>query len=156
MYGPLITNLKTKFKTNNEELAKYFRKACKAYSVEKFQDNMMHLKNLHKRIPSYLEEVGYEKWSRLHSPMPRYNVLTTNIVECLNAVNKDAKHLPITSLVEYLRDYMQQLFFKNQHIVASTFTRLATYWERKLEKRYELAGRMEVNIFFNLLFPFVV
>ena len=50
-----------------------------------------------------LVEEGAEKWSRAHCPGQRYNYLTSNSVESINALTKLVRHCLITTLIEWFR-----------------------------------------------------
>ncbi|KAI5312927.1 hypothetical protein L3X38_042101 [Prunus dulcis] len=50
----------------------------------------------HMRLPSYCamleakNTAGYEKWARVYFNVKRYNLMITNIAECLNSITRDA------------------------------------------------------------------
>ncbi|KAM1262833.1 hypothetical protein ACFX2G_028523 [Malus domestica] len=62
-------------------------------------------------VGDYLNSAGYEKWTRAYFDGKRYNIMTTNIDECLNAITRDARKLPITRFLEYLRMNILQKWF---------------------------------------------
>ncbi|KAJ9552800.1 hypothetical protein OSB04_016845 [Centaurea solstitialis] len=63
---------------------KIFWKTCKAYTRYEFDLNMSALRAA---IPSaeLLDRVNPNRWSRAHFPGVRYNIMTSNSVECMNA-----------------------------------------------------------------------
>lgn len=39
-------------------------------------------------VGKYLEEAGIDKWTRSHFDERRYNIMNTNIIECMNEIIK--------------------------------------------------------------------
>ncbi|KAJ9557552.1 hypothetical protein OSB04_012166 [Centaurea solstitialis] len=86
-------------------------KACKAYTTYVF-DRMMNI--LRVSIPDgarLMEEVGVERWSRVYFPGIRYNIMTSNSAESINAMSRFARRLPIVGLIEYFRAFQQEWYF---------------------------------------------
>ncbi|GJQ91157.1 transposase, MuDR, MULE transposase domain protein [Tanacetum coccineum] len=54
-----------------------------------------------------LIDAGIEKGFRAKCPANRYNYMTSNNVESVNALTKDVRKIPITSLMEWFRDLLQ-------------------------------------------------
>ncbi|KAM3290862.1 hypothetical protein P3S67_019151 [Capsicum chacoense] len=64
-----------------------FYNAAKAYSPKEFSDHFIEFKNYRPEKAFFLEhELGFEKWSRAYFPSNRFDVMTTNIVESVNAI----------------------------------------------------------------------
>ena len=61
---------------------------------------MDQLKRVSIRAVHYLQEINGERWARSKFPMNWYNILTTNIAECMNAIIKDAREMPIIPLLD--------------------------------------------------------
>ena len=86
-------------------------KACKAYTTHVF-DRMMNV--LHAVVPAgaqLMQEVGVDRWSRAHFPTPRFNIMTSNSAESINALSRHARKLPIVTLMEYFREFQQEWYF---------------------------------------------
>jgi hypothetical protein len=79
-------------------------------------------------------DVGPEKWSRIHMPTNRYSTMTSNIVESVNAVTKAGKNYPIVSLLESLRQTLQNWFCKHRDDAHGTFTTLSTKYENEMRR----------------------
>ncbi|KAJ9536566.1 hypothetical protein OSB04_un000265 [Centaurea solstitialis] len=65
-------------------------KACKAYTTPVF-DRMMNI--LQVVVPEgaqLMQEVGVERWSRAHFPAQRFNIMTSNSAESINALSRSA------------------------------------------------------------------
>ncbi|XP_044475703.1 uncharacterized protein LOC123203403 [Mangifera indica] len=65
---------------------------------------MKSLAYMHPEAASYLCEVGFERWARAYFPGHRYNVMTTKFAESFNTLVRHARGLPITMLIEFIRD----------------------------------------------------
>ncbi|KAK3221291.1 hypothetical protein Dsin_008316 [Dipteronia sinensis] len=79
--------------------------------------------------------VGPHRWSRAYCPVRRYQGMTLNIVECMNNCLRYARQLPITTLVEYIRDMMQKWFHERRDAASKNTTQLSRWATEKLPKR---------------------
>ncbi|XP_038685708.1 uncharacterized protein LOC119985486 [Tripterygium wilfordii] len=122
-----------------------YLKAAKAYCVFEFEVLMTQLRLIDPHAQSYLLEVGFAKWSRAHFPGRRYNILTTNIAKSMNVVLREAHHLPITMLVEHLRDLLQRWFYEQRTEAASLNSILYKEVDKHLRKRIDRSRRMDVT-----------
>ncbi|KAG5599960.1 hypothetical protein H5410_031330 [Solanum commersonii] len=75
---------------------------AKAYRKEDFDKLMTKVVKVDHRVKVYLEDVGYEKWSRVHLPVNRGRMMTSNIAECINGCLVEARQLPILVFSERL------------------------------------------------------
>ncbi|KAA0047537.1 MuDRA-like transposase [Cucumis melo var. makuwa] len=74
----------------------------------------------------YLNDVGIARWSRVHCPGRRYNMMTTNIAESMNSILKEPRDLPIASFLEHVRALLQRWFWERREEgikVTSTLTK---------------------------------
>ncbi|KAL5554741.1 hypothetical protein UlMin_042142 [Ulmus minor] len=93
----------------------------------------------------YLEEVGYERWSRAYLEGHRYNIMTTNISECINAILVKERELPITTLAEEMRSLVQRWHYERRTEVEKYKTLLTPSTETLLSEQYQLSMRMRLN-----------
>ncbi|KAJ9546550.1 hypothetical protein OSB04_019093 [Centaurea solstitialis] len=110
-------------------------KACKAYTTYVF-DRMMNI--LRVAIPDgarLMEEVGVERWSRVYFPGIRYNIMTSNSAESINAMSRFARRLPIVGLIEYFRAFQQEWYFIRRAKADSLDHPLTEWAQHKLWKR---------------------
>ncbi|KAG5619450.1 hypothetical protein H5410_019274 [Solanum commersonii] len=63
----------------------------KAYGKKDFDKLMVKVVKVDHRKKDYLEDAGYEKWSRVHSIVNRGRMMTSNIAECINGCLGDAR-----------------------------------------------------------------
>ncbi|XP_050216842.1 uncharacterized protein LOC126667796 [Mercurialis annua] len=99
----LFNNVKARCRRAKCEIREQFFGAPKAYTLEQFQKHMAELDKFDPKIREYLSDVGFEKWTTVHSTSNRYSTMTSNNAESLNATNIAARELPITTMLEFLR-----------------------------------------------------
>ncbi|XP_016574367.2 uncharacterized protein LOC107872072 [Capsicum annuum] len=81
------------------------------------------------RVKEYLEEAGYEKWARCHSPVNRGRMMTSNIAKCINGCLVEARKLSILGFLEEVRIFFVASNCKNNEI--------ASYTNTTLDRRFE-------------------
>ncbi|XP_016651065.1 PREDICTED: uncharacterized protein LOC107881569 [Prunus mume] len=123
-------NLKNHFKHGRAH-SLYFR-AAKAYRILEFDCHMVQIYNVDPHLGNYLHAAGYEKWAHAYFNGKRYNLMTTNIAECLNPIIRDARKLPITNFMEYLRMNILQNWFHKRQTEATKMDSHLTEWADKL------------------------
>ena len=77
--------------------------------------------------------------------------MTTNIVESMNATSNAARELPITTLVECLRNLLQSWTYKHRNESQQTRTKLARKVEKWLRNNFVASLRMIVILHTNIL-----
>ncbi|GJZ27669.1 hypothetical protein Tco_0572316 [Tanacetum coccineum] len=87
-----------------------------AYTPEEFTTNMNILQVVQPDAYNKLIQAGTQKWSRAHCPLIRYNYMTSNNVESVNACSVLKRKLPITMLTEPYRVMVQYWYFKRQEL----------------------------------------
>ncbi|KAL5559897.1 hypothetical protein UlMin_036108 [Ulmus minor] len=101
----LLHNIKNKFRGISIDILYY--RCAKAYRLCEFACLMNVLTLIQPRLGPYFQEVGYETWSRAYLEGRRYNIMTTNILECINAILVKERELPVTALAEEMRSLVQ-------------------------------------------------
>ncbi|GJY24302.1 hypothetical protein Tco_0397960 [Tanacetum coccineum] len=91
-----------------------------SYTPDEFTTNMNTLLAVQPDAYHKLCEAGPQRWSRAHCPLIRYNYMTSNSVESVNACTVLTRKLPITKLAETYRAMLQDWYFKRQEVVAVT------------------------------------
>ncbi|XP_070049080.1 uncharacterized protein [Nicotiana tomentosiformis] len=94
------------------------------------------------RVKAYLYNIGYHKWSLVHATANRTWTMTSNIVESLNAVTKDARELPVVQLLEYMRTLLERWTNEKLLNTKSTFTYLGKKYNKELEDNRTLSQKM--------------
>ena len=71
--------------------------------------------------------------------------MTSKIAESLNSAIKNARELPIITLLEYLRGLMQEWTSNNKNIALSIFTKLGKKPEEILNQNYMKSLKLKVS-----------
>ncbi|XP_016544305.1 uncharacterized protein LOC107844384 [Capsicum annuum] len=118
---------------------------AKAYRKEDIDCIMSKVAKVDHGVKEYLEEAGYEKWSRCHSPVNRGRMMTSNIAECINGCLVEARELPILGFLEEVRILFAAWNYKNNEITSYTNTTLGRRFEEILTLNGAKALWMTVN-----------
>ncbi|XP_013593797.1 uncharacterized protein LOC106437424 [Brassica napus] len=102
----LQRNIVTMFK--KKHLAYLVSKAARAYRVSDFYRHFNEIKMIDINCADYLVRVGFEHWTRSHCHGLRYNIMTSNIAESLNAALAEARGYPIVVLLDYIRSMLMR------------------------------------------------
>ncbi|KAJ9544532.1 hypothetical protein OSB04_024239 [Centaurea solstitialis] len=84
------------------------KRTCRAYTAETFERRMLCLRAAIPDGASVLDNLGPDKWSNVYFPGKRYNILTSNHAESVNAISRFARKLPIVGLFDYFRESQQE------------------------------------------------
>ncbi|XP_049397408.1 uncharacterized protein LOC125861591 [Solanum stenotomum] len=94
-----------------EDCIYLYYNAAKTYSLEEFDNHFVEFKNKCLATIVVLEyDIGFEKWSRAHYPGNRYDVMTTNIVESLNAILINEREYPVAAIFNSIAKRFGELF----------------------------------------------
>ncbi|EOY32502.1 Uncharacterized protein TCM_040459 [Theobroma cacao] len=98
-----------------------------------------------------LMRIGPEKWARACSPARRYQMMTSNIAECVNLCLKHARQMSITVLIEFIKDMFQRWFHDRYEEAFKVTKPLSPWVARQLSKRFNDAHRfvIEFIVFFS-------
>ncbi|XP_062080887.1 uncharacterized protein LOC133785684 [Humulus lupulus] len=96
-------------------------------------------------MTTYLLEAKPEKWARPFFPTKRYNILTSNIAESINAAIVHARELPITSLIEVIREMLQRWFSTRKEAAINQFIEVTKWANDEMEIKLDVAFRMKVD-----------
>ncbi|XP_022147768.1 uncharacterized protein LOC111016623 [Momordica charantia] len=135
-------NLNDKFK--NEGMQMLYLQAAQAFKKSTFRYYWNQLAGF-PEVQRYLQEVGFDKWSRAYQPELRYNQMTTNIAESMNAVLVHARALPVTALLENCRVLLQRWFYERRTHAATITSCLTEYAEDILRQSSEQARRHTIR-----------
>ncbi|XP_022159182.1 uncharacterized protein LOC111025601 [Momordica charantia] len=93
----LSTNLKDKFK--NDIIQENFILAVKTFQKSEFRYYFSQLVGF-PEVQRYLEGIDFDKWTRAFQSGLRYDQMTSDVAESMNAVLVHARALPVTALLE--------------------------------------------------------
>ncbi|KAJ9548219.1 hypothetical protein OSB04_020762 [Centaurea solstitialis] len=107
---------------------------CRAYTTYEFE---LRMSALRAAVPgaSLLDRVNPNRWSRALFPGVRYNILSSNSVECMNAHSKFARRGVIVGLMEYFRSFQQEWYSKRRHFAATLTNPLTPWAEVRVQRR---------------------
>ncbi|XP_050229196.1 uncharacterized protein LOC126678336 [Mercurialis annua] len=141
----LLNNVKYKFKKQHKKIKDLFMAAARSYTKTEFKIHMDELHKISPKLTEYLNEVGLKKWAVSHSVNKRYNILTSNTIESFNAAVNRTRELPVTMLMEYLRNLVQRWSCKNKNLAKGTFTKLSTKYETIFRENYLESMELKVD-----------
>ncbi|XP_022157476.1 uncharacterized protein LOC111024169 [Momordica charantia] len=88
-----LMNLNDKFNFRTEDVKRLYIQAATAFKKSTFR----YCWNQHAGLPEvqkYLEDIGFDKWTRAYQPGLTYNQMTTNIAKSMNVVLVHGRALP--------------------------------------------------------------
>ncbi|XP_022154925.1 uncharacterized protein LOC111022071 [Momordica charantia] len=96
-------------------------------------------------LAKYLQEIGIERWARCYQVGRRYENTTTNSAESVNALLREARELPITKIVEFIRELLQRWFHERRIHWSTQNTSHSDYAEERLAVQFEKSRRYTVK-----------
>ncbi|XP_027767744.1 uncharacterized protein LOC114074021 [Solanum pennellii] len=132
------------FNRNTEDLKILFFSFAKAYTKQQFETIMGRIDQIDTRIRPYLFDIGYSKWSRTYSNCKLTWIMTSNIAESLNNVNRLARRLPVISLLEFMRVTIQRWIHKHNEEADKTTSDLTKKYDIYLQKNIALSYNIRV------------
>ncbi|XP_022854170.1 uncharacterized protein LOC111375567 [Olea europaea var. sylvestris] len=88
---------------------------------------------------------GYCIWHLEKNLVQRYNILTNNNAESLNSMLRHARSLPITCLVEDIRQTMQKWFHERRTSAITCTGMLSLRIENELRTTFEVGTRLRAH-----------
>ncbi|XP_022891340.1 uncharacterized protein LOC111406256 [Olea europaea var. sylvestris] len=128
-------NLKPRYR--GKDIVSLFRRVTEAYSIEECNMYMVEIGSKSFPVWDYLKKMGIEHWACSYFLGRRYNMITSNNVESLNALFKRDRELIILALIDNICTKLQQWFHDRRVQSYNCTSVLALAQEVKLFK----AGR---------------
>lgn len=113
-HGYCCRHLMMNCNLKEEKVRWLYWKTCKSYSKEVFNKTLAELRAKRPQAVEKLDKAGYDKWSRAYCTGKRYNYLTSNSAESINALTRHVRRVPITMLMEYYRRLLQDWYNKRR------------------------------------------
>ncbi|XP_052627220.1 uncharacterized protein LOC111919448 [Lactuca sativa] len=88
------------------------------------------------QVAAYLSEISRAKWTRAYSPSKRYDYMTSNSAESMNALSVDARKMPIIPLLEFFRRLSQE-WCNKRRIEGGKRSTVLTEWAEKVVSKNE-------------------
>ncbi|KAL0536233.1 hypothetical protein IC582_025175 [Cucumis melo] len=115
------------------------------YRESTFVEAWRHLLAFPNGSEKYLNDIGIARWSRVHCPGRRYNMMTINIAESMNSILKEPRDLPIALFLEHVRALLQRWFWEHREEGIKVTSTLTKWAELIIQKKQEGALTMKVN-----------
>ena len=97
----IAENIRTRFK--DDVIVKKFWFAAKSYRPCEYEAHMHDIRAVNEEAYNYIHGIGRQHWANAFVEGRQYDMLTQNIVECLNSLLKHNRELPITKVVDEIR-----------------------------------------------------
>ncbi|CAI9301272.1 unnamed protein product [Lactuca saligna] len=88
------------------------------------------------QVVAYLIEIPRAKWTIAYSSSKRYDYMTSNSAESMNALSVDARKMPIIPLLEFFRRLSQEWCYKHR-IEGGERSTVLTEWAEKVVSKNE-------------------
>lgn len=124
-------------------------RAARAYRVEDFYAHFNELKVMDIACADYLIRIGLEHWARSHSEGKRYNIMTSNLAESLNAALAEARGYPIVPLLEYIRTMVVRWFATRRAAAAGNVNALTPNVTAIITRNFAIATGFNVRHLIN-------
>ena len=86
------------------------RKAARAFNVGQFKAHYNEIRARSGSCFQYLEAIPKEHWTQAYCPAKRYNIMSSNIAEALNAALAKILELPLVTMVDGIRGKLMRWF----------------------------------------------
>ncbi|KAK2658342.1 hypothetical protein Ddye_004875 [Dipteronia dyeriana] len=120
----MAQNIKKDYKRKYVNLL--FKQAWKAYRKPEFKETMLEMMKVNRVAFEELMNVG---------PRKRYRLMTSSIAESMNSCLVHARQMPITTMIEFIRDILQKWFYKRQTKTEKTRTQLTPWATEFIKER---------------------
>ncbi|KAL7602833.1 hypothetical protein Lser_V15G19938 [Lactuca serriola] len=131
----ILGNILHKFGKNDKTKVLFWR-LVKAYKRNVFEELWYRFSSTRLQVAAYLSEIPRAKWTRAYSPSKRYDYMTSNSAESMNALSVDARKMPIIPLLEFFRCLSQEWCYKRR-IEGGKRSTVLTEWAEKVVSKNE-------------------
>ncbi|XP_047259508.1 uncharacterized protein LOC124892140 [Capsicum annuum] len=106
---------------------------------------MDEIEKVDKVATEYLKEEEPKIWARSFHTNRRYNLLTTNNVESMNAVLRKVRQLPMLGLIDYIQNRLQNLFNEIKMEEQGKFQDITHWSEVEVTDKIQAALKLKVG-----------
>ncbi|GJS53228.1 transposase, MuDR, MULE transposase domain protein [Tanacetum coccineum] len=106
-----------------------------AYIREDYATSMNILQIVQPDAYEKLCRAGPQRWSRAHCPLVRYNYMTSNSVESVNACSVIYRKEPVLKLAETYRAMVQEWYYKRRQLAANMTYEITDWAAHKVAKK---------------------
>ncbi|GJW45511.1 transposase, MuDR, MULE transposase domain protein [Tanacetum coccineum] len=108
-----------------------------AYTREDYATSMNILQIVQPDAYEKLCRAGPQRWSRAHCPLVRYNYMTSNSVESVNACSVIYRKEPVLKLAGTYRVMVQEWYYKRRQLAANMMHEITDWAAHKVAKKDE-------------------
>ncbi|XP_076952698.1 uncharacterized protein LOC143626510 [Bidens hawaiensis] len=126
----LMVNLRLRGKTQQ----RIYWATCKAYRRSDFKRSYNLLCSNQPSMKDTFSKIGFGKWARSYSPVRRYNIMTSNSAESVNALSLQERKYPVTKLMDYFVELQRRWFFERRQD-AEKWTHSLSKWAQSRTTR---------------------
>ncbi|XP_073318071.1 uncharacterized protein [Primulina huaijiensis] len=132
-----------------------FMRLAKIYKQTDFDLEYEKFKKIYPDAAKFLDESdSLDRWTRAYSPRSRYNIMTTNGVESINARLREERQLPIIALLNSLQTLTTSWFSRYRKASVASTTNFTPPIESILSERFNIGrgyqiyelGRLEFDV----------
>ncbi|KAH6771050.1 hypothetical protein C2S52_015853 [Perilla frutescens var. hirtella] len=145
-HGLCYYHLQNKIAKCGAHVIAMFKEAAYAYRTDVFQRHMSALELVSTPAYQKLCRIGPEHWSISQCPARRFNFMTSNVAESLNARLLWARRLPICSMLEVFRPIVEEWFVERKAAAQSWDHVLTPEAVNKLSKNHRTCDCREFEL----------
>ena len=124
-----------------------FFSAAKAYRVRDFEKYFEELGGRSPGCRKYLENVGFEHWTRTYYKGERYNIMTSNNSKAMNNVLRKANAYPIVYMIQFIREVIMRLFAARGKKVSKCNSLVTSEVDERFLQDLPKSGKFAVMMF---------
>ncbi|XP_015164965.1 uncharacterized protein [Solanum tuberosum] len=143
-YGCCMRHLGENIRNNfhNAKVVSHFYNAAKAYNKVELYDHFNQIRDMVPKAAEHLESVGFHRWSRVFCPRNRYNIMTSNIAESVNALFEVEREFPIVTLFDEINMRFAKLFHERRMELVNSPNILVPSMEKQISKNINLGNKL--------------
>ncbi|KAG5600689.1 hypothetical protein H5410_032059 [Solanum commersonii] len=141
----LVTSLHNACLKKDFILAKvvsHFYNAAKTYNKVEFYDHFNQIRDMVPKAAEHLESVGFHRWSRAFFSGNRYNIMTSNIAESVNAMFEVEREFSIIDLFDEINMRFAKLFHKRRMELVNSPNIFVPSMEKQISKNINLGNKL--------------
>ncbi|XP_010445890.1 PREDICTED: uncharacterized protein LOC104728630 [Camelina sativa] len=118
---------------------------ARAFVLDGFNKKFLEIQRINPSCATYLVDVGFSHWTKVHFMGKRYNIMDNNIAESWNQVLKEAREYPLIYMLEYIRTMVMEWFTVQRTRAARSSSVIAPKCHEIMEENFESAMAMAVR-----------
>ncbi|KAH0776148.1 hypothetical protein KY290_007559 [Solanum tuberosum] len=128
------------------------RHSTKAYNKVEFYDHFNQIRDMLPKAAEHLESIEFHRWSKAFCPGNRYNIMTSNIAESVNAIFQVEREFPIVALFDEINMTFAKLFHERRMELVNSPNILVPSMEKQISKNINLGNKLMAHQIANYKF----